>query len=356
MIADFSKKICVLGGCGTIGRVIVNCLLQHNRNIKITVADRKTPLALLPSQIQFAKVDLQHHSQLVRLLRKHTLVINSTSHHFNLPVMFAALEAGAHYLDLGGLFYFTRRQLKLDKAFHEKNLTAILGIGCAPGISNLLAQWAAEGMSSVDEIHIKEGSKSWGEISETLPYAIQTIREELTLKPAIYHQGRWSYKKPRSGMEYFKFPKPVGRQKVFCTLHSEIATLPLSFPELREATFKIGFPDEMIQEVLVPHRNVRPNISVKHVGDPFYDCEITMALARGHCNGVRTKHVVYCKASSSTKYTAGDLDTAWPPVIAAHMLLSGQIQRYGVFPPEKIISVDLFFKELEKVGFKFSRY
>ena len=133
-----------------MGRGIVTCLLRHDATIRVTVADRALP-SQNPGQrrVLFKQVDLRNHAALVRILRGHAVVINSTSHHFNLPVMRAALAAGIHYLDLGGLFHFTRRQLKLDSAFRRKNLTAILGMGCAPGIANLLARWAARGMERV---------------------------------------------------------------------------------------------------------------------------------------------------------------------------------------------------------------
>ena len=356
LLTPMATAICVLGGCGTIGRVIVNCLLQYKRRLHITIADLHIPRVALPKQTHFVKVDLHNHSLLVHLLRKHALVINSTSHHFNLQVMSAALEAGTHYLDLGGLFHFTRRQLKLNDAFHKKNLTAILGMGCAPGISNLLACWAAEGMDSVKEIHIKVGSQSWGPSSETLPYAIRTIQEELTLKPVIYHHGRWLYQKPRSGVEWIDFPNPVGRQKIFRTLHSETATLPLSFSGLKEASFKIGFSNDMIRTVLKPGKGRKPKASSQQDSHILpRDCEITAAFTFGRLHGNLIKRVAYCKVLSSGYHSAGDLDTAWPAAIVSWMLVSNQIQKRGVFPPETGVSFQLLFQELQKMGFRFVR-
>ena len=226
-----------------MGRVIVDCLLRLNHKVTVIVADRAEPSFPLAKGVKFEQVDLRNHKKLVQLLRNHSIVINSTSHHFNLPVMRAALEAHTHYLDLGGLFHFTRRQLKLHEAFRSRQLIGILGMGCAPGISNLLAKWAAQKMDRVEQIHIKVGGRTWGTPPPTLPYAIGTIREELTLKPSVYEKGRWLFKAPRSGVEWFEFPSPVGRQKIFCTIHSEVASLPLSFHGLKNATFKIGFSD-----------------------------------------------------------------------------------------------------------------
>ncbi len=47
--------------------------------------------------------------------------------------MRAALQVGAHYLDLGGLFHVTGEQLELDAEFREAGLLAVLGMGSTPG-------------------------------------------------------------------------------------------------------------------------------------------------------------------------------------------------------------------------------
>lgn len=336
-----------------MGRVIVACLCRHVPMCNVTVADRLPPAAALPARTRFARVDLRDHRALVRLLRRHALVINSTSHHFNLPVMRAALDARVHYLDLGGLFHYTRRQLKLDPEFRKGGRTAILGMGCAPGISNLLALWAAEGMDCVEAVHIKVGGRSWGPSSEAFPYAVGTIREELMLKPAVYHGWAWRFARPRHGVEWFRFPQPVGRQRIFFTLHSEVATLPLSLPGVREASFKIGFPDEIIRAALSSSRSGAPgapNGAAKP--NPPRDCEITVALVRGKANGKRLARMACCKAFSEGSHAAGDWDTAWPPAIVAAMVVAGRIQQPGVFPPERIVPLVPFLAALRRVGFE----
>jgi lysine 6-dehydrogenase len=59
--------------------------------------------------------------------------------------MRGALAAGAHYVDLGGLYHVTRLQLELDGQFRERGQGALLGMGSAPGKTNLLASAASRG-------------------------------------------------------------------------------------------------------------------------------------------------------------------------------------------------------------------
>ncbi len=334
-----------------MGRVVLKCLLQEDPKIRVMIADRQSPSTPLPKHVRFKKVNLLHHGTLVKVLRGHTVVINSTSHHFNLPVMKAALAAKVHYLDLGGLFHFTRRQLKLNLAFKKKGLTAVLGMGCAPGVANLLAQWAAEGMDRVKEVHIKVGGRSWGPPSDDIPYAIGTIREELTLKPPIVKAGRWCFAPPRSGVEIFNFPAPVGRQKIFRTIHSEVATLPLHFRGVKEASFKIGFSDEMIKAVLAPRRKKvsSPKPSTAKV---VRDCEITAAVVSGAQGEKKRSRNAFYVAHSHEGHPAGDWNTAWPPAIVSIVMARGEISCPGVYAPEDIVPFQQLFKRLRKRGFK----
>jgi lysine 6-dehydrogenase len=348
------RSICVLGGLGAMGRTVVECLLKESRTVKVLVADRMQPSKKLPSRVKFRKVNLLKHAELVKVLRGCSVVINSTSHHFNLPVMKVALEAKVDYLDLGGLFHYTRKQFKWHKKFQQKGRLAILGMGCAPGVANLLAKWAGEGLDRVDSVHIKVGGQAWGPASDAIPYAVGTIREELTLKPPIVSKGKWVFAPPRSGVEVFNFPAPVGKQKIFRTIHSEVATLPSFFGGVKEASFKIGFSDEVIQAVLAPRRR-------KKVSPPppapsnaaVRDAEITAAVVGGRAKGKKRTHSAFYASFSSGDHCAGDWNTAWPPAIVSLMMATKEIDAAGVFAPEDSVPHLELFKRLKRRGFKF---
>src|SRR5437870_10652976 len=84
-------------------------------------------------------LDARDPGSLARALEGADVVVNAADYRLNLAVMRGALTAGAHYVDLGGLFHVTLKQLELDEEFREAGLTAILGMGSAPGKTNLLA-------------------------------------------------------------------------------------------------------------------------------------------------------------------------------------------------------------------------
>ena len=61
------------------------------------------------------------------------VLVNSASYRVNLDAMRACLEAGCHYIDLGGLYHLTTRQLELDHDFSAAGKLALLGMGSSPG-------------------------------------------------------------------------------------------------------------------------------------------------------------------------------------------------------------------------------
>src|SRR2546423_1783818 len=91
-------------------------------------------------------VDARDSPSLVREMKRWDCVINSSWYDLNVSIMEAAIEAGIHYCDLGGLYHQTLRQLKLDARAKDAGVTCVLGIGSTPGTMN------AKGVQEMDFI------------------------------------------------------------------------------------------------------------------------------------------------------------------------------------------------------------
>src|SRR5256712_8715146 len=77
-------------------------------------------------------VDARDSADLVRELKHWDCVINSTWYDLNVPITEAAIAAGIHYSDLGGLYHQTPRQLKMDARPRDAGVTSVLRDGPAP--------------------------------------------------------------------------------------------------------------------------------------------------------------------------------------------------------------------------------
>ena len=141
-----------------MGRIMVRDFQRTaGRRVQIVVADRDTS-AVRGLRVETTLVDVADPASLRRALDGAYAVIASLPYRYNLEAMRGALEAGTHYIDLGGLFHVTRRQLELGPQFERRGIMAILGMGSAPGIVNVLAVLAARGLDTVREVPCLVGS------------------------------------------------------------------------------------------------------------------------------------------------------------------------------------------------------
>ncbi|HEY4667910.1 MAG TPA: saccharopine dehydrogenase NADP-binding domain-containing protein, partial [Anaerolineales bacterium] len=110
-------RIVVLGGAGIVGRAIAADLARQVDQVVVADLDPEAARAAADRAGAIAEptsVDVRDRAGLVRVLQGAAACVNSVNYYFNLDVMQACLEAGVPYLDLGGLFHMTRRQLELD--------------------------------------------------------------------------------------------------------------------------------------------------------------------------------------------------------------------------------------------------
>lgn len=374
-------KIVVLGGCGAMGRITVRDLVDFFPEARTVVADYdvEKARALAKSMgCQAAFVDVTDPKSLDGVLKGAFVVLNSAPYQWNLEIMRGALRARCHYVDLGGLFHMTRKQMELDGEFRKIGKLALLGMGAAPGISNLLAVKAAEGLDRVDEIHIRLGSRDRSRYrdSPALPvsYSLKTILEEFSMRPAVYRRGKFTFVEPLSGEENVDFRKPVGVRRPFHTLHSEVATLPLSFKKrgVRDVTFKIAFDEDFVDRVRflrdmgfdshepvgigpvrvapidVVNRVAMAQKPATRVG-PLKQHEVVRAVVKGRRGKKSVTVTADCSTSGMPRWDLGtDINTGCPPAIAARLLADGLITAVGAEPPEKAVPADAFFKELAK--------
>ncbi|HEY3051117.1 MAG TPA: saccharopine dehydrogenase NADP-binding domain-containing protein [Gaiellaceae bacterium] len=309
--------IVVVGAMGTIGRRVTAFLEEWGAE----VARRDFRLE------GFEHVDARDSASLGRALDGADVVVNAADYRLNVDVMLGALSAGAHYVDLGGLFHVTRQQLELDVRFREAGLTAILGMGSAPGKTNLLAVAAARRLGS-DPVSLEIWAATRDPTAAghpfPAPYSVQTLRDELQMRPVVLRAGELEEVDPLSGAAERVFPDPVGRAQGIFTLHSELATLPANLPTLREASFRLCLSLGLLEKLLALDDGERP--------EPYTQSAESVAAheveLRG--NGGRVVGTTITRGGSAKS-------TSEPAARAALELAEGGLASPGVQPPELAI-------------------
>ncbi|MCJ7626435.1 MAG: saccharopine dehydrogenase NADP-binding domain-containing protein [Anaerolineaceae bacterium] len=373
-------KIFVLGGAGKMGCIAVQALANDPRVTQVTIGDLNLEQAktvaeyIGSSKISIQKVDLKDRQAFANILGESDVCLNATVYYTNLTVMETCIDAGVHYTDMGGLFHTTLKQLELHERFAETGISAVLGMGSAPGIPNVQARYAAERLDTIESIRIYDGIKSPPADDLRFTYAVPTILDELTQAPMVFRDGKFISCEPLSEFEDYIFTAPIGLLPMHLSLHSEVATLPITYAEkgLKECFFKInywGMSKETVEKVRVLADFGFNQAEGIKIGDQeVAPRDVMIALLSGYVppitdflaatsnrppnwvkeivtevHGTRDGEAITYRLGTLT--CKGALPTGLAPAIAAIWLGEGRIQP-GVHPPEKALAPEPFFDEL----------
>jgi saccharopine dehydrogenase-like NADP-dependent oxidoreductase len=373
--------IIVLGGAGAMGRVTVRTLIEYDDVDQVTIADynqeRASEVAstLNSGKIQVRQIDASDSERLSNLVRGADVVLSAVDYVFNQPILKACIQEKVHYADLGGLFHMTRKLMAMSSEAEAAGITAILGMGGTPGITNTLARAAVDKLDHVDSIKVQLGCSDDTPSTAPLvaPYSIRTILDEFTRPPQVFQDGTWYPQQPLTGQEELIFPLPVGRATAIFSLHSECASFPISFRDkgIRHVSFKIAFPSDFMEKLkflvdigfgsdepisvrgvkVSPREVLARLLEMTPVEDVEpQDCDVLRVVVAGKAQG---QHLEIANQVVVLPYRrwgigAGALDTGTPLAIAGRMLANGEITRRGAFGPELCIPVEPFFQELAR--------
>jgi saccharopine dehydrogenase (NAD+, L-lysine-forming) len=364
-------------GAGAMGSAAAVLLARHG-DVDLLVLDVEPERAQRVAQRIGAEgrgVDPSS-GELVALLREVRTVAACIPYRANLPTMEAALSAGCHYADLGGLFHTTRKQLELHDRFAAAGLSAVLGIGSAPGLTNVLARLGADRLDRVDSIDIADGAVDLAAEGGAfgVPYSAETLLDEFTMPAMVFEDGELREVPAGSGVIDWDFPEPVGTQPAMYTLHSEPATLPWTIPGVRDVRWRLALPRAVhegfaflvgiglasTEPVPTSAGPVAPREVLAAVlsrlpspeGEPR-DVEYLDVRVRGGKDGRPVEHRALARFDPSPEgLSAGAFGTALPIAVSARWQAEGRVAP-GVHPPETAFDPEAFLAALEAEGVRF---
>jgi lysine 6-dehydrogenase len=283
------------------------------------------------------------------------VLINSASYRVNLSAMDACLAAGAHYLDLGGLYWMAGRQLERSPEFEAAGLLALLGIGSAPGKTNLLAQWAVEELGGA--VHSIDVSAAGRDLDPpdgfSVPYALRTLVDELTMAPIVQRGGGPVEIEPMTPGGTVDFGEPIGPAETIYTLHSEMRTFGESF-KCREGSFRLSLAPAVLDRLraLAGASDEEIERAAREAVPPSPKT-VSVHLVEADSNGRRARVRAVTEAMEEWGIGGGVVSTAAPAAAAVRLLARGRITTRGALPPERCLDRREMFSELERRGCRF---
>ena len=302
------------------------------------------------------QLDVNNKTELQDIIKQHDLVINAVPGFLGFETLKNIIEAGMNVIDIA---FFPENSLELDALAKEKNVTAIVDCGVAPGMDNVILGYYNEKMKLTDFECLVGGLpkiKKWPFFYKA-PFSPIDVIEEYT-RPARYvENGKEIVREPLTDCEYVDFDK-VGTLEAFNSdgLRSIIYTMP-HIPNMKEKTLRYPGHVEYIRVLKESGFFAAEKIEVNgdmispldftskilfnewKLGETEEEITVMRVTLKGENADGQIEEVVYNlhdEYSAETKTSSMARTTGYTATAAANLLLDGLFNEKGVFPPELV--------------------
>jgi lysine 6-dehydrogenase len=353
-------SVAVLGAGGTIAPALVRDLAESDEVASLGLMDLDAERAQAVAdnhglgKARARTVDAR--SGLGDALERYDIVVNAASYRVNLEAMRACLWGGCHYIDLGGLYWQTDKQLQLHREYERAGLLGLLGMGSSPGKTNVMAVQAVRALGSEPrELRVIAAGRDLSPPSggTSFPYAVQTLVDEVTMRPILVEDGEPVEVEPLSSGGEVDFGDPIGPGETIYTLHSELRTFGESFG-CEKASFRLSLSGSMLKTLrnLATASEEEVQATARAALPPSSNTLSTHVI-----EALNDKRVVRVRAVTRPierwGLGGGVVSTGAPAAAAVRLMARGKVNATGVHPPEMCVDPDDLFPELEAHGTTF---
>jgi len=350
------------------------------------LAQRCADLHCKVESLRCQRADVQDHEALRPLLQEADVVISAVNYWYNVKLTEWAIEAEAHFLDLGGNNDIVARQYALDGAARQSGVTVIPDCGLAPGLASILAYAVQEPLARVEHLRLRVGGlprQPRPPLNYQLAFAVQGLINEYVERAVVIRDGELQDLPSLTEVESLRFPEPFGQLEAFLT-SGGVSTLPQTLGDrVHNLDYKtIRYPGHceqfrLLQDlglcggealpvdgVEVVPRNFLGTLLEKQLGFDGDDVVLVLVEAEGHLatadggdgRPVRRGIRIIDHADQKTGMSAMMRTTGYPAAIIAQLLASGAISQTGTRAQELVVPAETMISELSRRGVAFERY
>ncbi|MBQ5452568.1 MAG: saccharopine dehydrogenase family protein [Bacteroidales bacterium] len=405
------SKVLVIG-CGGVASVAIAKICQNDkvfsemciasRTVSKCEAMKEKWQPTTSTKISTVQIDANSKEQVVALIKsfKPDVLLHVGMPYHNIVLMQACAENKVHYIDTaayepedtnepvwregyekrckekGFVAYFDyAEQWSYNQKFKDAGVTALLGGGFDPGVTNVFVAYAKkhffDTIEYVDILDCNGGDHGY-------PFATN-FNTEINLRevssPADYYEnGKWVGVPAMSIKREYDFPE-VGKKDMYLLHHEEIESLTKNFPEIKRMRFYMTFgksylthmkclenvgllnstPVKFGEHKIIPIqflKSLMPDpstLGARTVGKTNIGCIFT-----GYKDGEKRHIYIYnvCDHQKSFKEVGSQAisyTTGVPAMISAALLATGQWKKAGVFNLEEF-DPDPFMEMLNVYG------
>jgi saccharopine dehydrogenase (NAD+, L-lysine-forming) len=251
------SRLLIIGAGGVGGVVAHKCAFATDVFDYVVLASRSIDkcekiaehIKLKGFHIEVDRVDADDVAQTVAIIKKHKvdLVINVALPYQDLTIMDACLEAGVNYIDTANYEhpdtakFEYKEQWAKKSAFEKAGLTAVLGSGFDPGVTNVYCAYAQkhyfDEIYEIDILDCNAGDHGY-------PFATNFNPEinlrEVSSKGRYWENGKWIETTPMEIMQVWDYPE-IGPKDSYLLYHEELESLVQNIKGLKRIRFFMTF-------------------------------------------------------------------------------------------------------------------
>jgi len=373
-------KNAVVLGSGMVGSVMA-ADLSSDPGFRVRIVDsRPENLARANERChgraETREADLSDSKSIRAAIADADIVLGALASHLGLNALKTVIEARKPYCDIS---FMAEDAIDFSSFAEGAGVTAVVDCGVAPGMSNLLAGYAAKVLAPCESIEIYVGGlpveRRWP-FEYKAGFAPSDVIEEYTRPSRIVEHGTIVVKPALSEPELLDF-EGVGTLEAFNTDGLRSLATTLNVPFMKEKTMRYPGHINLMRAMRETGLFSKEPVTVK--GTTIVPLDLTSQLmfpkwtyepgerdltvmrisAVGIKAGVRTRLTwdLLDFLDPATGFTSMSRTTAFPCTIVARLIASGEISTKGVLPPELIADpwiVEHLLSELGKRGVKYT--
>ncbi|TFG16006.1 MAG: saccharopine dehydrogenase [Promethearchaeota archaeon] len=375
------SKICVLGGCGAVGSFSVRTLANFEDFSEIIIGDinlnqaKKLASEINSDKIKVIKVDALDPSSIIEAINGTDVVLNCTGPFYKYvsTILKTVIKAGINYVDICDDVDVTIDILKMSHEAEKANISALIGMGSSPGVTNILARFSADRLldetESIDIYHAHGGEPIEG--AGVIAHRIHAM----TIDIPMFLDGKLKSVKffEKDGIELQEDVDfhLIGTHRVYPYPHPEQITIPKYIKGLKRVTNKgTVLPEKyynLIKEIVrlgligeepinVRDQIVKPiDFAIAYIIEQREKIlkETNFGQQRGALKIVtkgkrKGKPHQYIFSMASISQAMGE-GTGIPAALGTILMNQGKISKKGIFAPEGGVNPLDFLKLTQKV-------
>lgn len=345
------KKITLLGA-GMVGSAMA---IDLSEEFQITLVDLdQTKLEKIKNRFPLEIIigDLADPNLISDVIKDAELVVGAVPGFMGYETLKSVILEGKNVVDIS---FFDEDPFDLDQLAKDKNVTAVVDCGVAPGMSNIILGYHQKSME-IDEYECLVGGlpfqRTWP-YQYKAPFSPSDVIEEYTREARYVEDGHIVYKPALSEPEYVEFEN-IGTIESFNTdgLRSLIKTMKI--PNMKEKTLRYPGHIEYMRvlrdsgffskdEIEVKGTKIRPLDFTSKLLFPLWELkdeepEFTVMRIRikGREKNTRKEYVyhLFDTFDKKSKTTSMARTTGYTCDAVAKLILDGKFNRKGICPPE----------------------